>query len=83
MTGFQIWSGMTSCITRYPSCSTPAWVVRGGAAPMSSLQRDIGADRATGPADSDLRSEAYDGSGADDVVQCTMTSAKYATIIPI
>ncbi len=43
-------------------------VARGGAAPASreiSDFREDGADRVTGPAGSDLRSEAYDGSGDD------------------
>lgn len=38
----------------------------GGAAPVSEKISDFseeGADRVTGPAGSDLRSEAYDGSG--------------------
>ena len=38
-------------------------VARGGAAPAETLNVEEGADRATGPAASDLRSEAYDGSG--------------------
>ena len=41
---------------------TLARVARGGAAPTST-SGDDGADRATGPEDSDLRSEANDGSG--------------------
>lgn len=41
---------------------TPARVAGGGAAPVSTVG-DTGADRPTGPESSDLRSEAYDGSG--------------------
>lgn len=48
--------------------STPARVARGGAAPVSSSQRETGADRATGPVGSDLRSEAYDGSNVSQKV---------------
>jgi len=48
------------------AASTPAWVARGGAAPTSTLG-EVGADRATGIASSDLRETAKgsfdDGSG--------------------
>lgn len=46
-------------------------VARGGAAPTETKSVDFvedGADRATGPASSDLRSEAYDGSREDNNV---------------
>lgn len=46
-----------------------ARVARGGAAPDSSDERESGADRATGPEDSDLHSEAYDGSDAVRALQ--------------
>jgi len=51
-----------------PFCfrDTPKRATRGGAAPTETKSIDFvedGADRVAGPADSDLRSEAYDGSG--------------------
>ncbi len=46
------------------SVSAPARVARDGATPDSNL-RESGVDRATGPESSDLRSEAYDGSGRE------------------
>jgi N6-L-threonylcarbamoyladenine synthase len=50
------------------TANTPARVADGGAAPAFAapeVQAKEGADRLTGPESSDLRSEAYDGSGRE------------------